>query len=277
MDDEQPVPVPLSKEEYKIVESYTEKVRIVIQTCNDAEYYAVLDLFEPPRIENAKYEKPVQYFHKEIRIVVGTFAGIDAAIVETDQGTECKEGLQAAVEVFKSAKFLLGLGICYGIKDNSVGEDLKFADVLVSEGIGVSKRPKLKPAGLDPRASFEKVEKVMKNIFCVRPMERYSGIVVSDEPKQRTAKVYVGRLLSASILMNDGGKLGLIKEGYLGGEMEGWVQLEIPEVVSIVIKGIADFADGKKNDKWQLTAAKAAVHYAHHKLKQFGYIDFDKL
>ena len=84
-----------SKEEYKIVESYIENVRIVIQTCNDAEYYAVLDLFEAPQIENTKFKKPVQYFHKEIQIVVGTFAGIDAAIVETDQGIESKEGLQA--------------------------------------------------------------------------------------------------------------------------------------------------------------------------------------
>ena len=268
-----------SKEEYKIVESYIENVRIVIQTCNDAEYYAVLDLFEAPQIENTKFKKPVQYFHKEIQIVVGTFAGIDAAIVETDQGIESKEGLQAAVEVFKSAKFLLGLGICYGIKGNSVGADLKFADVLVSEEIGISKRPKLKPAGLDPRESFEMVKKVMKNIFCKRPMRSYTGIVVSDEPKQRTAKVYVGRMLSGPILMNDGDKLGPIKEewrGYLGGEMEGWVQLEIPEVVSIVIKGIADFA-GSKNDKWQLTAAKAAVHYAHHKLKNYTYINFDQL
>ena len=269
-----------SKEEFNAVKGYTQKVRVVIQTCNDAEYYAVLDMFEPPRIENPKFEKPVKYFHKDIRIVVGTFAGIDAAIVETDQGTECKEGLQAAVEVFKSAKFLLGLGICYGIKDNSVGEDLKFADVLVSEKIGISKRPKLAPNGLNPRESFKEVEKVMKNIFCVRPMVDYTGIVVSDEPKQRTAKVYVGRLLSTSILINDCDRLGKIKEPwreYLGGEMEGWVQLEIPEVASIIIKGITDFADGKKNDKWQLTAAKAAVNYAHFRLKDAGLIDFNQL
>ena len=268
-----------SQEEFNAVKGYTQKVRIVIQTCNDAEYYAILDMFEPPRIENPKFEKPVKYFHKDIRIVVGTFAGIDAAIVETDQGTECKEGLQAAVVVFKSAKFLLGLGICYGIKDNYVGEDLKFADVLISEEIGISKRPKLAPNGLNPRKSFEEVEKVMKNIFCVRPVVDYTGIVVSDEPKQRTAKVYAGRLLSDSILMNDGNKLGPIKEswrGYLGGEMEGWVQLEIPQVVSIVIKGIADFA-GSKNDKWQLTAAKSAVNYAHLRLKDAGLIDFNQL
>ena len=253
--------------------SYTEKVQIVIQTCNDAEYYAALEKLEPPRIESPKFEKPVTYFRPKLRIVVGTFAGKDAAIVDTNQGADCKNELEAAVLVFKNATFLLGLGICYGIKENSVGADLKFADVLVSEKIGISKTPKLKPAGLDPNEELRKVEADMKNIFCVRPMDGYNGIVVSDD-KQRTAKVYVGPLLSTSILIKDGDKLDLIKKewrGYLGGEMEGWVQFEIP-VASIVIKGIADFADCKKDDKWQMTAAKAAVHYAHHRLKQAGYI-----
>ena len=59
--------------------------------------------------------------------------------------------------------------------------------------------------------------------------------------------------------------------------MEGWAQFDISEVESIIIKGIADFADGKKKDKWQLTAAKAAVNYAHYKLEHHGYIDFDQL
>ena len=254
--------------------SHTEKVQIIIQTCNNAEYYAALEKLDPPRIESKKFEKPVKYYHPKLWIVVGTFAGKDAAIVDTNQGADCKNELETAVLVFKNAQFLLGLGICYGIKGNSAGADLKFAYVLVSEKIGISKTPKLKPAGLDPNEDLEKVETDLKNIFCVRPMDGYNAIVVSDQPKQRTTKVYVGRMLSTSILMKDGDKLGLIKEDwrrYLGGEMEGWVQFEIP-VASIVIKGIADFADCKKDDKWQMTAAKAAVHYAHHKLKQTGYI-----
>ena len=52
--------------------------------------------------------------------------------------------------------------------------------------------------------------------------------------------------------------------------MEGWAQIEYtPEGVEcIIIKGIADFADGTKDKVWQLTAAMAAVDYAHYKLKQ---------
>ena len=61
--------------------------------------------------------------------------------------------------------------------------------------------------------------------------------------------------------------------------MEGWAQIEYtPEQVKcIIIKGIADFADSTKDKTWQLTAAKAAVDYAHFKLKEAGYINFDEI
>ena len=120
----------------------------------------------------------------------------------------------------------------------------------------------------------------MYSIFCSDTISKWNDIAVCEVPAQRIAKVYVGRLVSASILMNDPDRLEKIKEpwrNYLGGEMEGWAQFDIPEVESIIIKGIADFADGKKNDKWQLTAAKAAVNYAHYRLTQYGFIDFDQL
>ena len=84
----------------------------------------------------------------------------------------------------------------------------------------------------------------------------------------------VGRLASGSFLINDPGiKLGLEEPAlrHLGGEMEGWTQIEYhtPEGVEcIIIKGIADFADGTIYKVWQPAAAKAAVDYAHFKLKQ---------
>ena len=53
--------------------------------------------------------------------------------------------------------------------------------------------------------------------------------------------------------------------------MEGWVlythiQKEFPKVHAIIIKGVADYGDGTKDKRWQLTAAMAAVHYAHFQL-----------
>ena len=57
----------------------------------------------------------------------------------------------------------------------------------------------------------------------------------------------------------------------MGGE--GWVQLGIPEVASIFIKGITYFADGKKNDKWQLHSSKSSSQLClHFRLKDAGLI-----
>ena len=41
-----------------------------------------------------------------------------------------------------------------------------------------------------------------------------------------------------------------------------------PSLEVIIIKGVADYADGEKNKQWQLTAAMAAASYTHFQLKR---------
>ncbi len=63
----------------------------------------------------------------------------------------------------------------------------------------------------------------------------------------------------------------------IGGEMEGVILVEIRkrlesrapprELGVIIIKGVADYADGSKGEEWQLTAAMAAASYAKHRLE----------
>ena len=55
--------------------------------------------------------------------------------------------------------------------------------------------------------------------------------------------------------------------------MEGWILYthilkDHPNLEAIIIKGVADYADGKKDKQWQLTAAMAAASYTHFQLKQ---------
>ena len=65
---------------------------------------------------------------------------------------------------------------------------------------------------------------------------------------------------------------------YLGAELKGLSKIKyIPSENKFIIKGIASYGGGNKYTKWQLTAATAAVDYAHHKLERAGYIDFDNL
>ena len=255
--------IPQTDSERQAVKDFSMKVQVVIQTCNEAEYYAALERLNSPRIENYNFDKPVDYPHSELSIVVGTFAGIDAAIIA--HGANYKAELETVFrDVCTNAKLLLRLGVCFGLKF-----DLKFADVLVASEIGVSQ---LDSDGLDPREEVQQVAPSMHKLFCRHP-NTWDGIVVCKEPNDRIARVYVGRLFGA---INDpDSRQRRSSQEYLGREMEGWAPIEYtPEIKSITIKGIASFVFAE-DTTWQLTAAKAAVDYAHHKLERAGYIDFD--
>ena len=260
-----------SPSEVSAVKDFATKVKVVIQTCNDAEYYAALEKLKSPEIKNHVFTKPVEYPDPELTIVVGTFAGVDAAVIKTEQGAKCKTELEAVFEnVCTNATLLLGLGVCYGLKKE---HDLKFADVLVGKKIEAIQTPKFGADGvMDTRGEVKVTPRSVQKMFC-EDADLWDDFIVCEEPSKRFARAFVGLLASVSILINDPRVIQGLKNSpapYLGGEMEGWAQIEYtPERVKcIIIKGIADFADGTKNKVWQLTAAKAAVNYAHYKLKQ---------
>ena len=65
--------------------------------------------------------------------------------------------------------------------------------------------------------------------------------------------------------------------------MEGWVLLELKRTLKdqhnkdievIIIKGVTDYGDLKKRDKWEWTAAKAAMDCIHYCLEQTGAREF---
>ena len=63
--------------------------------------------------------------------------------------------------------------------------------------------------------------------------------------------------------------------------MEGWVLLELKrtlrgqhDIEVIVIKGVADYGNLSKGDKWQWTAAKAAMDCIDYCLEKTGGSDF---
>ena len=262
-------PPGVPEEQEQAIEAFAaNEVQIVIQTCNKAEYYAALEKVGCPQIKGIA--KPVEYPHSSFTIIVGTFAGKNAAVAWTKQGGYSQEDLEGILAIFKKATILLGLGVCMGIKH-------EYADVIVSERIDAAVAPKI-GKGIDSRGETKFVGERVKKLFC--DTTGWNTFVCTAGDQGRVAKAHAGLIFSSPILINNPDiKQSLQQKGCIGGEMEGWVLLKMqekyPRIESIIIKGISDYGDGTKDgegsktqvkDKWQLTAAKAAVDYAVYKL-----------
>ena len=263
-----------SEDQYKAVEDFAAtKVIVVIQSCNNAEYFAALQAIERPPLP--MFDKPVRYPINKFTIVVGTFAGKDAAIVRTEQGIECRDDLTTVLSFFPNATMLLGLGVCMGINH-------KLGDVLVGEKIQIEGKPKVRPGKLQLAGTRIEAKKTVRNVFC--DTTGWNQFECTDVPKDsgikaRISEAFSGCILSTPNLLDDPSiKQGLESETppLIGAEMEGWVlfkyiEKKFPKIESLIIKGISDYGDGTKNKDWQLTAAKAALDYARFKLEKAFY------
>ena len=264
-------PVKPPKDQHQaVIDFAATEVKVVIQSCNKAEYTAALEAIERPPLP--MFDKPVRYPTDKFTIVVGTFAGQHAVIVRTDQGNKCRDDLTTVLSppFFPNATMLLGLGVCMGIKH-------KLGDVLVGEKIQLEEKPKVRPGKLQLDGTRKEAKQTMRNVFC--DTTGWNRFECTDVPEggdvnARTSEAFSGCILSSpNLLDNPKIKHGLESETQplIGAEMEGWVlfkyiEKEFPNIETLIIKGICDYGDGTKKKDWQLTAAKAAVDYARFKL-----------
>ena len=267
------MPVPAEEDKKQALKAFADKVEVVIQCCNQRELYAVLEKTKAPQLgTEISFEKSVRYPHMRF-IAVGTFACKKVAVIRTDQGNACREALVEVLSIFKNAKLLLGLGVCAGFKN-------KLGDVLVGVEIEAAENTKQSDEFEDdilPRGERKRAAESARTVF-QDPAGWDSFPCTADD--SRAAKVVFGCIFSSSLLLNKKKTCEALKKksvGYIGLEMEGWVMFttireKFPNVASMIIKGISDLADGTKSDDWQLTAAKAAVDYAHFKLEE-AYLD----
>ena len=257
-----------ARQRKKIKKFAAKQVKVIIQSCNNAEYYAALERMKPAKALLPMF-KPVKYPTSSYTIVVGTFAGKNAAIVRTRQGNKCRDDLEKILRFFPQAKYLLGLGVCMGIKG-------KFGDVLIGKMVQIEENLKLENGKLVVRGTRWDATQTMTNTFCDDTAGwkgfECTATAEGSTSEPRTSQVFPGCILSSSALLNDKDiKQGLEKESQtlIGVEMEGWVLFTaFKDIKSIIIKGISDYGDGTKAKDWQLTAAKAAVDYAHFKLER---------
>ncbi len=274
---------------FELLEKFCLKVEIIAHTVNDNEKWAVLDLFQAPELNPNEpiTEKPVDLYEPNC-IVLGMFGGYRSALIQTEQGVECRDEIEDALDTFPNAKFILAVGVAYGTNP----KQSKYGDVLVSNFIdGVGNIKCTKEGLILFRASssrFMPVSRPLTNVFARGAATWYAheGFECtkkdSDTEGGRKSQVYSGVIISDKVLVDDRDvrdKMKKMAPEAIGGEMEGVILCEIKqrlvrgkrvpprELGVIIIKGVADYADGSKGKKWQLTAAMAAASYAEHKLK----------
>ena len=267
----------------KNLKKFSKNVQIIVHTVNDKEKFAALAHFDRPELlGDDTVKKPIHLFEPN-KIVLGMFGGYKAALVQTRMGNDCLDEIEECVEHFPNARIIIALGVAYGASRSKY----KLGDVLVSQFIdGVANMKFMANHCILIRASeirYTRTAQPLENVFA-RGKDTWIAEENFECTKQgRISDVFPGVLSSAPILVDDKETLESIQKNCpeaVGGEMEGSVLVRVQKKLSkekrdlsvIVIKGVADYADGKKKQgkKWQFTAAMAAASYAKHKLIETG-------
>ena len=229
------------------VQLFARQVVVILHTCNDNEYWAALERLEPPTKEDGSNIRDCSIIYLQVGSVIGWFAGYRTAIVRTGQGNKCRDELMKALtELFPNGKAIVGAGIAY-----ANNRKRKFADVLISnqvENFVQYKKEKDEITNCGPREEIDaNVQRIFENP--ARDWTDMQCFPCADIG--RPSKAHIGCIVSAPTLMKH-------TPNAIGGEMEGWVLLELKRTLKgqhdievIVIKGVADYGDLSKGDKWQ--------------------------
>ena len=258
--------------------SFAKQVKLILHTCNQNEYWAALEKLEPPTKEDGSKIGDFLINYPPVDSVIGCFANCKAAVVRTKQGNECRDELRDALtKSFPKCQAIIGAGIAY-----ANDRKRKFADVLISDQIENFVKTRVEDDGVmnyGPREQIDfKVRRVFENR--ARDWSDFRSFLCTDD---RISVAHIGCIVSApTLIRNEKLRDQLMKHTpyAIGGEMEGWVLLELRgelrreerAIEVIIIKGVADYGDLSKGDEWQWTAAKAAMNYIHYCLKEGGSI-----
>ena len=266
----------------KAVQLFARQVVLVLHTCNVNEYWAALERLEPPTAEDGGKIQDRSIIYPQVGSVIGLFAGYKAAVVRTGQGNKCRDELTTALtKSYPNGKVVIGAGIAY-----ANNQARKFADILISDQIENFVQYKIVDGKITNRGPREQIDSNVQRVFenPARDWTDMKHFTCTDD--NRTSVAHIGCIVSAPTLVQD----ELLKDQLMkhtpdciGGEMEGWVLLELKRTLKgqhnkdievIVIKGVADYGDHTKGDHWQWTAAKAAMDCIHYCLNKSGGTEF---
>ena len=266
----------------KAVQLFARQVVLILHTCNEKEYWAALERLQPPTTQDMSNIRDHPIIYPQVGSVIGWFASYRTTVVRTGLGYKCRDDLtEALTKSFPNGQVIIGAGIAYGNN-----RKCKFADVLISDQIENFVQYKKVGDEIINRGLREAIAPILQRVFenSARDWTDIQCFTCAEDG--RTSVAHIGCIVSAPTLIRDEvlrDQLMKHTPNAIGGEMEGWVLLELKRTLSqhskdvevTVIKGVADYGDLKMGDKWQLTAAKAAIDCIHYCLNQTGGIEFN--
>ena len=225
-----------------------QKLHVLIQTVNNNEYCAVM-------LQLKEGSKAVQYECSDgPSYLVGKWgkAGIPVVIIQTHSGKDGPRGsyneTKKALELLPHLKYIFAVGVCGGVKCK-----VDLGDVVVSTVIQDYSALKIKDGKWINRSPhWDITQRTDFHQFLNREANNTK----------------LGMVLSSNVLVADAVIQEYLLETYpdaIGFEMEGngiasaCDDMHKGEIICMVVKGVSDLADKKKDDNWQPQAALNAA------------------
>ncbi len=233
--------------------------KVLIVTATKVEAQEVLDQFT--RTTGAKGEPC--YIGRKTYYPLGDIGGVDLFMVQSEMGTSTPAGslltISKAIDAISPVAVIM-VGICFGARP----DNQEIGQILVSKQLH-SYEPKRETVkgrisrGDKVTASEALLDKFRSADLLWKGVPIHFGLILSGE-----------KLIDNPVFLQE-----LLEEEpeAIGGEMEGaglYVAAHHACVDWIIVKAICDWADGKKNNKFQRKAAQNAVAFVLHVIQQGG-------
>ena len=273
-------------DEISIVDTNDSKIvntiQILLVTANETEYFAALTFLDP--LEG--FATLLRYHHVNSRInkhavyIFGKFGYFNAAVhLMTKQGPAAAQDVVTVGDCFgNKLNAIFAVGVACGVEGKS-----EMLDVLVSKTISVYTAARIS-AGSDDEYKIENrgstnmpVSFFLHTYFDQPPKwpgEDSIAARLLNKPTQHSGNILCGNYLIDHAKF----KQRLLKSfayDAIGIEMEGAGLIQdYPDTKYkiMVIKAMCDFGDGKKDKKYQPTAAMLAVECLKHCIGHYPYL-----
>ena len=259
-------------------------IQILLVTANETEYGAALTFLKP--LEG--FTKLLKYHHVNSRInkntlyVFGKFGYFNAAVMLlTNQGpADAQDVVTVAGDCFdKSLNAIFAVGVACGVKGKS-----NMLDVLVSKTISTYTAARIGTDGdgeykIENRSTSNMpVSSFLKTYFNQPPKwpgkKSIATKLLLQKPTQVTGNILSGHYLIDNMKAKET-LLNAFANDAIGIEMEGAGLIKgLPDTryKIMIVKAVCDFGDGKKNKKYQPTAAMLAVECLMHCIGNSRYL-----